>query len=177
MPKQVDSRPTSNFDPSSPAAIQQAFVEAGDIDGLLDHIQHRGLWLEVFPGVWKNIRDALKNFTGTTEEMIDWTFRRVLEFDLQLLVRTHVVIDDELHGIGSRSPAFERDLPPDVAERWLPRLQRIEDRIVHLSTAYAKVKATLTRCREQAKSNSARIVRLPAFGSEEDALLIAEPAG
>ena len=138
----TESTPESTASDLSERTDHQ-LAEAGELDALLARAQTHGLWIQVLPSLWHNIARALRNFPGDTPDMVDWAFRKMLEFNLQFLVRCQLVIDDALRNRILSGADFEHELPADITTEWLPRLQRIEERIIRLSDAYGRVRRGL----------------------------------
>ena len=118
---------------------------SGEIDALLADAENRDLFLLQEHGdTFRRLAQALRSTKLSTPQFILWLLRRILIHDSQFLLRCQVYINSRLNPYLSRyeTPPQE-ELPPDIANVWLPRLERIEDRLLRTALTYAKLNRQL----------------------------------
>lgn len=120
-----------------------ALAKQGDVDGVLDVIRQRGLGISP-KATLDRLRMVLRNFSGSNEDLIAACYRRMFVTDAALLFKAQLVA--ELHTQEAEIPGgclAEREQDEEQAREALQHLMRIEDRMIHLSIAYATVRHRL----------------------------------
>ena len=154
-----EQKTTPNAAPPSP--------EAADIDTLLAEIERKGLWMQPTPGVYREIGKALQKFPGDTEALVEWLFARMLRFDAQFLLRAQLVVTDATTNYWVAGPHPDKDVHHDIKEVWLPRIARIEDRLLTIMNAYAKAKHVLAMAKGDHVNNGPDLTVLPSMEEVE----------
>jgi hypothetical protein len=116
-------------------------AEAGDLDTLFELLaQGRGLYKYRYPAYLRHAQGVVADRGSGV--LLDTLLRRMVQYDAEFLLRAQFGITQSIRSMDAQF-GLQGGLPQDVVEEGLPRLVRIEDRLLLLARTYATIKHLL----------------------------------
>ena len=135
-------------------------AKRGDLDKIFE-LAAESPFIE-FPFVLQHGSQAIEQLAKKDPALlVETMLRRILTLQGKLLVRVEANIANGLKAHDRHNP--HGDVPPAIANEWLPRLGRLQMEIREMAKAYASVKHTLTLTQLEARRtarSSKSIIRL-----------------
>lgn len=123
-------------------------AERGDVSAVIEDLEAESCMARNGPD-FALLKKALERLReDNPRKLVKEALSRVLAFEVFLMARCQCMISRGLKGIDGGNPNGDLNLPPLIANEWLPRLNRIHRGVLETSRALAAAMHVMAMGRE-----------------------------